>query len=799
MLTLCRIDTLIQLATQELQANASSLEDLLPNSSIWLKEVSAATTAGVNPSLSISSNLGGAQFLVHVESPAEPQPPSRDRSGRSVPARMGVYMANLLEEQINVESFADKPLADIVTLLLVTSQIASDQLTLMEPGGFFGEMSPDNLLAIDNLVSSTRRWLNRLVIDSPGWKSGESTSGRIVAELLEGLLVRARGTTPLAFYCAKAASEIIQELTERHGPPPDFGERLSSTLPPKDEPTAIFPAVALLHGVEQSLDPPQSLNTLCNRLVSDVAGIKLDSPEALAKIVLLTSCLTFYQEGEVPVQMNRLVFAVKNVTSELEEGEIDPFFAAENCRLLMRLLPEISSVYGSHWEISLEYCTRIWSSAGEYPPEVVLSAIHSSVKLYSALESLPEPNDDLEDALKTTAEVKALSLIDLLKLPRQSDSQPQAIVDSLLCRQVEKTPLRLVKDLAEIYGLLASGSRDIQAAAFLLMHKALPAMQEQLSVDVLLDKTSKLLCAARLRVLVYFGANTLTGAHLPEELLSLLLEPPTLEEYSDDVLSQFPSRIRSYLLSWHLVFDAYTTASLTVRNDYTEDLKSGGYIPPLMDFIFDVLGHSAAHPLNLEKEGLTEAHIRDYDIRLAEAEADERDMHWLMVRVYFLCLKYVPELFKNWFINCRSKQTRIAVEGWMTKYFSPLIVSDALEDVAKWAGEQGDEEGNMTVKVSRAAREVVAGYEVDESVAAITIKVPASYPIEGISVSGTSRVVVSEKKWQSWVRTTQGVITFSVSYLIMLYPILEPYLTSSTRTAASSTASWPSAGTLSAR
>lgn len=277
------------------------------------------------------------------------------------------------------------------------------------------------------------------------------------------------------------------------------------------------------------------------------------------------------------------------------------------------------------------------------------------------------------------------------------------------------------------------------------------------------------------RSLLYrLDANFTSDAHLPEELLSLLLEPPTLEAYPDDVLSQFPGPIRSYLLTWHLVFDAYTTASLNVRNDYTEDLKSGGYIPPLMDFIFDVLGHSAAHPLNLEKEGLAEAQIRDYDIRLAEAEADERDMHWLMVRVYFLCLKYVPELFKNWFINCRSKQTRIAVEGWVTKYFSPLIVGDALEDVAKWAGEQGDEEGELMIKVSRTAREVVAGYEVDESVAAITIKIPASYPIEGIGVTGTSRVVVSERKWQSWVRTTQGVITFSVSSLELGRILLEP-------------------------
>lgn len=492
-----RIDTLAQLASQELEANPGSLEDLLPNTSIWLKELSAATAAGVNPSLSITSTLGGAQFLVHAESPETPEPATRDRSGRSVPARMALYTANLLEEKIKLESFA-KPaqlLTDIVTLLLVTSQMASDQLTLMEPGGFFDEMSPDNLLAIDNLVSSTRRWVHRLVVDSTGWASAEnSTSGRVICELLHVLMEKARDNSALAFYCARAASEVIQELTERHGPPPNFDERLSNSLPPKDEPAAIFPAVALLYGVGQSLDPPTSLNTLCNRLVSDVAGGPLNTPKALAKMVLLTCCLAFYEEGEVPVQMNRLVFAVKNVTGGFEaQEEIDPFFAAESCRLLAKLLPEIVTVYGSHWESTLEYCTRIWASAGEYPPELVLSAIHASVKLYAALEALPEPNDDLEDALKTSAEVKALALIDLLKLPRESESQPQGIVDSLLCRQVEKTPLRLVKDLSEIYGLLASGSKDIQTAAFSLMHRALPAMQEQLSVDVLLDKTSKLL------------------------------------------------------------------------------------------------------------------------------------------------------------------------------------------------------------------------------------------------------------------------------------------------------------------
>jgi len=58
-------------------------------------------------------------------------------------------------------------------------------------------------------------------------------------------------------------------------------------------------------------------------------------------------------------------------------------------------------------------------------------------------------------------------------------------------------------------------------------------------------------------------------ASLPGELLSLLLDPPNLEQYPDELLVQFPSAIRSYLLAWHLVFDTYEKASFKLRNDYS--------------------------------------------------------------------------------------------------------------------------------------------------------------------------------------------------------------------------------------
>ncbi|KAG7152191.1 E3 ubiquitin-protein ligase listerin like [Verticillium longisporum] len=105
----------------------------------------------------------------------------------------------------------------------------------------------------------------------------------------------------------------------------------------------------------------------------------------------------------------------------------------------------------------------------------------------------------------------------------------------------------------------------------------------------------------------------------------------------------------------------------------------------------------------------------------------------------------------------------------MIKYFSPLIISEVLDEVAVWASSQeapAADENELVVKVSPTAKEITAGYEVDESLASIAIRVPAGYPLEGVNVVGLNRVAVNERKWQSWLMTTQGVITFSNGSII---------------------------------
>lgn len=245
------------------------------------------------------------------------------------------------------------------------------------------------------------------------------------------------------------------------------------------------------------------------------------------------------------------------------------------------------------------------------------------------------------------------------------------------------------------------------------------------------------------------------------------MDAPSIHDFAEEHLAEFPTTVRGYLLSWHLVFDSFSTASFKVRNDYTLTLKSEKYIAPLLGFISDVLGHSTANALNLDKERFDSSFIRSYDLKEAETEREERNMQWLLVHLYYLCLKFTPQLVKDWWIDCPSKQTRIAIESWTAKHFSPMVIQDALDEVSQWAEnqEETEDEKALMVKISTKSREIYAGYEVDETAIQIVIRLRENYPLDGVKVEGVNRVAVSEKKFQNWQVNTQGVITFSVCFL----------------------------------
>ena len=749
----CRIDTLEQEA--ETLSSTSDLATLIPVAKKWKDALEPFLAPGPNPALGVMRPFAGAVFLVRSHQ-LERHRPSRDLNGYSIPLRMAIYTSRLVGDSSHVLSEALT--VDVLYLLGITAQLVQDQIDLQEDCHLFtSSADPDVLAELQDFLHLYNTGFSHTFDTAQEWlaesEADPGSSSHIMQALLSRLLQDTNNDSPRAFHASRVLSGLLQRLVNAHGWHTTRGEAWLQNLDILKSPTTnILGATAILLGLQDSLGTSKLVNILCNRLISDAASAEAQSEKTLAILVLLNATLSIYDDGDLPVAQNRLVFAVKQILSWTEDlPGTDHRLASEACYALQRLLPSIKDVYGTYWETALNFCISIWESidARDISNERI-PMIGMSLKLYSILRNLKDANDDLEDALTNLSEQLSHGMIHLLKIPRfnhrrRTESLPLTFVDDQLSRELAKVPLSHMKDdLPEFYALVASESRTVQSAAFDVLHRALPDAQQQISLDVVLEKKD---------------------AHLPEELLSLLLDAPTLSAFPDEELAEFPTTIRGYLLSWQLVYDSYSTASFKVRNDYTDALKSESYIGPLLNFLFDVLGHTAGHPINLSN--FEPSKLRHYDLWIAnDSETTENNMHWLLINTYYLCLKYTPSLAKTWLVDCKSKQTRIAVESWTEKFFSPLIIQDTMEDVAKWAEDQEvtEDEKELIVKVSKRSREVFAGYEIDDMMMQILIRLPAMYPLEGVKVEGVNRVAVSEKKWTSWLMITQGVITFSVCY-----------------------------------
>lgn len=193
-----------------------------------------------------------------------------------------------------------------------------------------------------------------------------------------------------------------------------------------------------------------------------------------------------------------------------------------------------------------------------------------------------------------------------------------------------------------MFPLLTAHSRTVQRTAYTLLHRYVPQSQEQVSFDVALSKAA---------------------VSLPDELLSLLLETPSMDlvlrSYGDD---RTWTGIRSYLLSWKIVFDHFTNASLPVQEYYAANIKENNVLIPLLKFTFDFLQKSQGKLVDASK----------FDLQFFEpdqSESAEKEIQWLLVNLYYLSLTHLANMTKNWWIDTQ-KRIKGPVEAWTEKYVS---------------------------------------------------------------------------------------------------------------------------------
>jgi hypothetical protein len=453
-----------------------------------------------NPALGVMRPFAGAVFLVRPSPSSSLSPFARDLSGYSSPLRMAMYTIRLLGDiyQLLPPTFA----IDILYLLNLTSQLVQDQLDLNEENGLFASaVDPDIVAELRDFVSASKASSSRIISDAKSWRddfdkaqNGAPDSSGIGGALVFKFLEATNGDTPVAFYAARALGDLLQALVNAHGWHNTSGDAWLQKLDIlKSSTKNILAAVSLLTGLQENLGTSQLVSNMCNRLISDVTGVSAQSDKALGLLILLNANLSVYDEGDLPVAQNRLVFAVKQILSWVDAVSNNSRLASEMFRALHRLLPAIKEVYGSYWETSLGFCISTWEAneSGALTDES-LPMIGMSLKLYTILRSLDDANDDLEDSLRQLGYQISQGLICLLHLRRSKDNLPLTYTDDLLAREAAKIPLDHVKNnLSDIYPLVASDYRMVQSAAFDILHRALPDAQQQLSIDVILEKRGK--------------------------------------------------------------------------------------------------------------------------------------------------------------------------------------------------------------------------------------------------------------------------------------------------------------------
>jgi len=376
-------------------------------------------------------------------------------------------------------------------------------------------------------------------------KKDEKASGTFIESALEKFWSKSPGSSPEVFYNARAYSQVNSEIIESNGwhgkPDTDLEGRLKTLRKSPD----LVAFASFLTAFKLPLSSTQTMVRFCNELISDLTGIKVDqsSAKAVQYLILLNVVLQDDDHIVVTIAKQRMIFFIKHIIPWLSLGEEEVILQTECCKALAQLLPHINDIYGDHWTSVFEALISLWSRRFGL---ATLPLSHASLKLFAALVNLTrdeETSDDFTEAWQENLTGLSKSLINTLKQSgsiSDEGNQPLRIVNELLARQLNGIPMDTLENIEELFPLLNADSAPVQTTAFEILHKQIPALQEQISLDVALEKTE---------------------AKLPEELLSLILESPDVSRKAGQEFERaMPPALRCYVSSWLLIFDHFKRA-----------------------------------------------------------------------------------------------------------------------------------------------------------------------------------------------------------------------------------------------
>ncbi|EWC46127.1 hypothetical protein DRE_04701 [Drechslerella stenobrocha 248] len=768
----------------------------------WRNHLQQTFESRPDAALSALQPLGDCIFLVGPDEQLE-QHHDIDDDGLSISMRMAAFMLSALSKvemlrpsNIALQSGVEKTIAASLAKLpselqwsflrysLIVAEVAADRLAIP------AEKAPLKQMTLEYLQTNLEPVRRVSVQDY-------KTSAELIARdgkvnfanfTLLGLADQAsvEPVTCEAYYHARALRSLVELLRHKNVTGKEAIMWVDALeIGRKKENRFILRDAAVLAGLrDDQFTVAPLVVQLRNRIISDISGANAEDmiETVFPKLLILNEVWTSdLVETPTDIPTQRALMLVRRVLGWLDE-ELPPDVLAVQCpgllsaimRMLRKVLPSIRKIQGSHWQdlfAALEYSfSALYNSLGEtIAVSLATFSVYEVGKEIRATNREDEfENDDFSDRwewfrprfyriwlglltevagnyeapLRNEAFKEYCGAISraLMNMPLQYLDDPVGVGPRPSVSQEDRDePEDRRPQSEQLYRLMGGDTDDVQGIAFNLLHRRIPQLQEQVSIDVAISKDESL------------------EIQLPVELLSLLLDPPFLEDEAilNPMVLETPEllRIQGYLCSWVLVYDHFVNSTPRVKASYVESLKAGDYIHRLLNFIFTFLGHARAKPIDGNKYP-----VGSFDPSFSAYQAP--DLHYvrtLMVYVYYLSLRYSPSLAKGWFSDSNN-QVKATVEPFTDRFISPLLVDLEFREVEESLEKADNRTEGLSIKVSRNVREVTLTYAVDDTTMEMMVKLPASFPLQVVEVKGVRRVAVSEKQWKTWLLACQAVI-----------------------------------------
>ncbi|CDR47087.1 CYFA0S28e00496g1_1 [Cyberlindnera fabianii] len=276
----------------------------------------------------------------------------------------------------------------------------------------------------------------------------------------------------------------------------------------------------------------------------------------------------------------------------------------------------------------------------------------------------------------------------------------------------------------------------------------------------LLDILRKLILSKQQDLVVEFelskDGDDLSQFKIPQKLIDLIATSP---EFTDSVSIEEDEKLVNYLWCWMLVLFNFKDITLKLRTLYIQQLQNDNdeLVTRFLNFISFIITDDD------EKEFLSRIgddhsvfinYTFDNDIGDISEEVRVLSMH-----VYYSVLVSIGSLASNWFNNIKDRGFKANIEQFTAKFISPSLISNKLLTFEERISSLTKENDNLTIKVNRVTNEIKSTYLIDEQHLEIVFKIPSSYPLANIEVSGPQRVGVKETQWKAWLLACQRIVT----------------------------------------